>query len=99
MQPVDDKFVCSPACAQRLQKITKLNNYAMSVYGINKSEGPQKVGMRTGLLHFALGATFFGFGVYSVIHIGDWGVACFTTLFGLIFVVQGYKTCKRGLRL
>ena len=47
MQPIDDKFVCSTVCAQRLQKITKLNNYAMSVYGIDKSKGSQKVGLRS----------------------------------------------------
>ena len=99
MQPTDEKFVCSPACAQHLQKITRLNNYVMSVYGINKSGGPQKVGMRTVMLHFALGLTFIGFGAYSAVHFGDWGLTCFTAITGLIFVVQGYKTYKRGLRL
>lgn len=99
MQPADDKFVCSLTCAQQLQKITKLNNYAMSVYGINKSGGPQKVGVRTAMLHFALGITFIGFGAYSAVHFGDWGLTCFASAVGLIFVVQAYKTYKRGLRL
>ncbi len=99
MQPIDDKFVCSTVCAERLQKITKLNNYAMSVYGIDKSNGSKKVGMRTAMLHFALGITFIGFGAYSAVHFGDWGLTCFTAVSGLIFVVQAYKTYKRGLRL
>jgi hypothetical protein len=99
MQATDDKFVCSTVCAQRLQKITKLNNYAMSVYGIDKSKGSQKVGVRTAMLHFALGITFIGFGAYSAVHFGDWGLTCFASAVGLIFVVQAYKTYKRGLRL
>jgi len=99
MQPADDKFVCSLTCAQQLQKITKLNNYAMSVYGINKSGGSQKVGMRTAMLHLTMGVTFLGFGAYTAVDIGDWGLTFFTAMLGLIFVVQGYKTYKRGLRL
>ena len=71
----------------------------MSVYGIDNSKRPQKVGMRTAMLHFALGATFLGFGIYSAVHFCDGGLTCFTAVFGLIFIVQGYKTYKRGLRL
>jgi hypothetical protein len=51
------------------------------------------------MLHFALGITFIGFGAYLAAHFGDWGLTCFASVFGLIFVVQGYKTYKRGLRL
>ena len=71
----------------------------MSVYGIDKSKGSQKVGVRTAMLHFALGLTFIGFGAYSAVYFGDRGLTCFTAVFGLIFVVQDYKTYKRGLRL
>jgi len=71
----------------------------MSVYGIDKSKGSQKVGVRTAMLHFALGLTFIGFGAYSAVHFGDWGLTCYASAVGLIFVVQAYKTYKRGLRL
>jgi hypothetical protein len=99
MQPSDDKFVCSSACAERLHKITRLNNYAMSIYGIDKPEGSQKIGLRTAILHLALGATFLGYGIYSATQFCDWGLTSFMGIAGLIFLVQGYRTYKRGLML
>ena len=99
MQHSNDKFVCSQACAEYLEKITKLNKYAMSIYGIDKNEGSRKLGFRTAMLHLALGVSFLGLGVYSLVHFSDWGLTCFALAAGLIFSVQGYKTYKRGLKL
>ena len=98
MQPSEDKFVCSAGCAEQLQKITKLNKYAMSIYGLDKN-GSYKVGLRTAILHASIGATFLGLGLYSAMNYVDWGITGFMSILGLIFILQGYKTYKRGLRL
>jgi hypothetical protein len=71
----------------------------MNIYGIDKPEGSTKIGMRTAVLHLALGATFLGYGAYLGAHFNDWGIAGFMLVTGLIFLAQGYKTYKRGLRL
>ena len=99
MQPSDDRFVCSSACADQLAKITKINKYAMSIYGIDKPDGNHKIGARTAILYLALGMTFLGYGAYLGAHFSDWGIASFMSVAGLIFLIQGYKTYKRGLRL
>ena len=99
MQPSDDRFICSQGCAEHLQKITKLNKYAISIYGLDKPEGSKKVGWRTAIFHSTLGVTFLGYGAFLGMHFSDWGIASFMSVGGLIFLVQGYKTYKRGLRL
>lgn len=71
----------------------------MNIYGIDKPEGHPKIGLRTAILNLALGSTFLGYGIYLGMHFSDWGVAGFMCVAGLIFLVQGYKTYKRGLRL
>ncbi len=71
----------------------------MSIYGIDKPDGNHKIGARTAILYLALGMTFLGYGAYLGAHFSDWGIASFMSVAGLIFLIQGYKTYKRGLRL
>ena len=99
MQPMDDKFVCSPVCAQQLQKITELNNYAISIYGIDKPEGQQKVGRQTAILHLAISLPFLGCGAYLGLEYNDIVLGSFMIIPGIILFFNGYKTYKRGLRL
>lgn len=104
MQACCGKFVCSNDCAENWEKLDKMNKRALKIYGLDESgKKPKATIARPGFLHLALGLLFFGYGLYDFfLGLGSYGVSsysCFSAIFGLIFLIYGYKTYKDGIKL
>ena len=102
MQPCTGKFACSEVCAEYLEKITKINEYALKIYGLDKPDKPKKLGMHTAILYLGLGIPTLSYSIYELsTHEFLLKEPIFWFLFtmGSIFTTFGYKTYKDGIRL
>ena len=99
MQSCADKFVCSQICAERLQKITKMNDIAISIYGVDKNVKWQKPGLQSVIFDLAFAAVLLGYGIYSVLHYEEWSMFYYMMPMSLVFISKGLWTYTKGLRV
>ncbi len=104
MQPCSGKFACSKDCAENWDKLAKMNEKALKIYGLDKpGNKPSKMGSRAALFNISLGLLFLGFGIYDFFYgAGSYGLGSYSGLLsaiGLASIVYGYKTYKDGIRL
>lgn len=102
MQPCAGKFVCSEVCAENWEKLAKMNEKALKIYGLDKPGKPKKLGMRTATLYLGIGIPAISYSIYEIVNhefLLKEPVFWFLFAMGSIFTIFGYKTYKDGIRL
>ena len=102
MQPSAERFVCSPACDEYHQKISKINNASIKIYGFDKPRKHRRLGFRTAIMYLCFGIPALFFSVYEAInhsYILETSSFWFLIFVGLAFTILGFRTYKHGIRL
>jgi hypothetical protein len=102
MQPCCGKFVCSETCGEYSEKITKMNEKALKIYGLDKPGKPKRLGMRTAILYLGIGIPALVYSIYEIANhefLLKEPAFWFLLAMGSIFTTFGYKTYKDGIML
>ena len=101
MQPCSGKFICSNVCAENWEKLAKMNEKALKIYGLDKLENkPKTIGARAGLFNISLGLPFLAYGIYDLFfNTWQWQSGALLSVLGLVLTIFGYKTYKDGVSL
>ncbi len=102
MQPCSGKFFCSKVCAENWEKLSKMNDKALKIYGLDKPGKARRLGLRTSILYLCIGIPALSYSVYEAVTHGfllKEPIWWFLFILGSVFTTFGYKTYKDGIRL
>jgi hypothetical protein len=86
---------CSQNCKQSIEKIQKINQYAIQLYGITDTPTPQKAGLKLGLMDMVIGLVFLAFGAYFLASFEPDAFSVFFISCGIIFMLKGLNFIKK----
>ena len=101
MQPCSGKFVCSNPCDENWEKLAKMNERALKIYGLDKPGSKSRTtGSRFAMFYISAGLPFLAYGIYDLFfNTWQWQSGALFSVLGLVFTVFGYKTYKDGIKL